>query len=239
MTASNHNVDELEIKKFEALAARWWDPDSEFKPLHDINPLRMNYISQHVNLAGKKVLDIGCGGGILTEAMAYHGAKVTAIDLAEASLKVARLHLLESKLEIDYQNISAEELVDSKPGNFDVICCMEMLEHVPTPPSIVAACQQLLKPNGLVFFSTINRNFKAYAFAIIGGEYLLNLIPKGTHDYHKLIKPSELASWSRAANLQLLDQTGLGYNPLNKKYSLGKSIDVNYIALYKKPDHQS
>lgn len=239
MTASNHNVDELEIKKFEALAARWWDPDSEFKPLHDINPLRMNYISQHVNLAGKKVLDIGCGGGILTEALAYHGAKVTAIDLAEASLKVARLHLLESKLEIDYQNISAEELVDSNPGNFDVICCMEMLEHVPTPASIVAACQQLLKPNGLVFFSTINRNFKAYTFAIVGGEYLLNLIPKGTHDYHKLIKPSELASWSRAANLQLLDQTGLGYNPLNKKYSLGKSIDVNYIALYKKPDHQS
>lgn len=238
MTASNHNVDELEIKKFEALAARWWDPDSEFKPLHDINPLRMNYISQHVNLAGKKVLDIGCGGGILTEALAYHGAKVTAIDLAEASLKVARLHLLESKLEIDYQNISAEELVDSNPGNFDVICCMEMLEHVPTPASIVAACQQLLKPNGLAFFSTINRNFKAYTFAIVGGEYLLNLIPKGTHDYHKLIKPSELASWSRAANLQLLDQTGLGYNPLNKKYSLGKSIDVNYIALYKKPDHQ-
>jgi 2-polyprenyl-6-hydroxyphenyl methylase/3-demethylubiquinone-9 3-methyltransferase len=238
VTASNHNVDELEIKKFEALAARWWDPDSEFKPLHDINPLRMNYISQHVNLAGKKVLDIGCGGGILTEALAYHGAKVTAIDLAEASLKVARLHLLESKLEIDYQNISAEELVDSNPGNFDVICCMEMLEHVPTPASIVAACQQLLKPNGLAFFSTINRNFKAYTFAIVGGEYLLNLIPKGTHDYHKLIKPSELASWSRAANLQLLDQTGLGYNPLNKKYSLGKSIDVNYIALYKKPDHQ-
>ena len=238
MTASNHNVDELEIKKFEALAARWWDPDSEFKPLHDINPLRMNYISQHVNLAGKKVLDIGCGGGILTEALAYHGAKVTAIDLAEASLKVARLHLLESKLEIDYQNISAEELVDSNTGNFDVICCMEMLEHVPTPASIVAACQQLLKPNGLVFFSTINRNFKAYTFAIVGGEYLLNLIPKGTHDYHKLIKPSELASWSRASNLQLLDQTGLGYNPLNKKYSLGKSIDVNYIALYKKPDHQ-
>jgi len=238
VTASNHNVDELEIKKFEALAARWWDPDSEFKPLHDINPLRMNYISQHVNLAGKKVLDIGCGGGILTEALAYHGAKVTAIDLAEASLKVARLHLLESKLEIDYQNISAEELVDSNPGNFDVICCMEMLEHVPTPASIVAACQQLLKPNGLAFFSTINRNFKAYTFAIVGGEYLLNLIPKGTHDYHKFIKPSELASWSRAANLQLLDQTGLGYNPLNKKYSLGKSIDVNYIALYKKPDHQ-
>jgi|TARA_B110000263_G_scaffold120590_1_gene104877 2-polyprenyl-6-hydroxyphenyl methylase/3-demethylubiquinone-9 3-methyltransferase len=239
VTAPNNNVDELEIKKFEALAARWWDPNSEFKPLHDINPLRMNYISQHVNLAGKKVLDIGCGGGILTEAMAYHGAEVTAIDLAEASLKVARLHLLESKLKIDYQNISAEELADLHPGDFDVICCMEMLEHVPKPPSIVAACQQLLKPNGLVFFSTINRNLKAYAFAIVGGEYLLNLIPRGTHDYHKLIKPSELASWSRTANLQLLDQTGLGYNPLNKKYFLGKSIDVNYIALYKKLEHQS
>ena len=186
-----------------------------------------------------RVLDIGCGGGILSEAMARHGAEVTAIDLAEASLKVARLHLLESNLKIDYQNISAENLADSTLSNFDVICCMEMLEHVPTPSSIVAACQQLLKPNGLVFFSTINRNLKAYTFAILGGEYLLSLIPKGTHDYQKFIKPSELASWSRAINLQLVDQTGLGYNPINKKYFLEKSVDVNYIALYKKPDHQS
>ncbi len=239
MTIQNPNVDRLEIKKFETLAARWWDPAGEFKPLHDINPLRMNYISQHVNLAEKKVLDIGCGGGILAEAMARHGAEVTAIDLAEASLKVARLHLLESNLKIDYQNISAENLADSNLNNFDVICCMEMLEHVPTPSSIVAACQQLLKPNGLVFFSTINRNLKAYTFAILGGEYLLSLIPKGTHDYQKFIKPSELASWSRAINLQLVDQTGLGYNPINKKYFLEKSVDVNYIALYKKPDHQS
>jgi len=239
VTIQNPNVDRLEIKKFETLAARWWDPAGEFKPLHDINPLRMNYISQHVNLAEKKVLDIGCGGGILAEAMARHGAEVTAIDLAEASLKVARLHLLESNLKIDYQNISAENLADSNLNNFDVICCMEMLEHVPTPSSIVAACQQLLKPNGLVFFSTINRNLKAYTFAILGGEYLLSLIPKGTHDYQKFIKPSELASWSRAINLQLVDQTGLGYNPINKKYFLEKSVDVNYIALYKKPDHQS
>lgn len=239
MTIQNPNVDRLEIKKFETLAARWWDPAGEFKPLHDINPLRMNYISQHVNLAEKKVLDIGCGGGILAEAMARHGAEVTAIDLAEASLKVARLHLLESNLKIDYQNISAENLADSNLNNFDVICCMEMLEHVPTPSSIVAACQQLLKPNGLVFFSTINRNLKAYTFAILGGEYLLSLIPKGTHDYQKFIKPSELASWSRAINLQLVDQAGLGYNPINKKYFLEKSVDVNYIALYKKPDHQS
>jgi 2-polyprenyl-6-hydroxyphenyl methylase/3-demethylubiquinone-9 3-methyltransferase len=239
VTIQNPNVDRLEIKKFETLAARWWDPAGEFKPLHDINPLRMNYISQHVNLAEKKVLDIGCGGGILAEAMARHGAEVTAIDLAEASLKVARLHLLESNLKIDYQNISAENLADSNLNNFDVICCMEMLEHVPTPSSIVAACQQLLKPNGLVFFSTINRNLKAYTFAILGGEYLLSLIPKGTHDYQKFIKPSELASWSRAINLQLVDQAGLGYNPINKKYFLEKSVDVNYIALYKKPDHQS
>lgn len=229
------NVDDLEIRKFEALASRWWDPNSEFKPLHDINPLRVNYISQHVNLAEKQVLDIGCGGGILAEALAHHGASVTAIDKAEASLSVAKLHLLESQLDISYQDSTAEELAGVQPAQFDVVTCLEMLEHVPDPSSVVAACQRLVKPGGLVFFSTINRNPKSYLFAIIGAEYLLNLLPRGTHDYAKLIKPSELATWSRQANLVLRDQIGMGYNPLTKKYFLQNSVDVNYLACYEKP----
>ena len=229
------NVDDLEISKFEALASRWWDPNSEFKPLHDINPLRVNYISQHVNLAEKQVLDIGCGGGILAEALAHHGASVTAIDKAEASLSVAKLHLLESQLDISYQDSTAEELAGVQPAQFDVVTCLEMLEHVPDPSSVVAACQRLVKPGGLVFFSTINRNPKSYLFAIIGAEYLLNLLPRGTHDYAKLIKPSELATWSRQANLVLRDQIGMGYNPLTKKYFLQNSVDVNYLACYEKP----
>ena len=183
------NVDDLEIRKFEALASRWWDPNSEFKPLHDINPLRVNYISQHINLAEKRVLDIGCGGGILAEALAHHGAAVTAIDKAEASLSVAKLHLLESQLDISYLDSTAEEFAEAQPAQFDVVTCLEMLEHVPDPSSVVAACQRLVKPGGLVFFSTINRNPKSYLFAIIGAEYLLNLLPRGTHDYAKLIKP--------------------------------------------------
>ena len=229
------NVDDLEISKFEALASRWWDPNSEFKPLHDINPLRVNYISQHVNLAEKQVLDIGCGGGILAEALAHHGASVTAIDKAEASLSVAKLHLLESQLDISYQDSTAEELAGVQPAQFDVVTCLEMLEHVPDPSSVVAACQRLVKPGGLVFFSTINRNPKSYLFAIIGAEYLLNLLPRGTHDYAKLIKPSELATWSRQAHLTLRDQIGMGYNPLTKKYFLQNSVDVNYLACYEKP----
>ena len=229
------NVDDLEISKFEALASRWWDPNSEFKPLHDINPLRVNYISQHVNLAEKQVLDIGCGGGILAEALAHHGASVTAIDKAEASLSVAKLHLLESQLDISYQDSTAEELAGVQPAQFDVVTCLEMLEHVPDPSSVVAACQRLVKPGGLVFFSTINRNPKSYLFAIIGAEYLLNLLPRGTHDYAKLIKPSELATWSRHAHLTLRDQIGMGYNPLTKKYFLQNSVDVNYLACYEKP----
>ena len=229
------NVDDLEIRKFEALASRWWDPNSEFKPLHDINPLRVNYISQHINLAEKRVLDIGCGGGILAEALAHHGAAVTAIDKAEASLSVAKLHLLESQLDISYLDSTAEEFAEAQPAQFDVVTCLEMLEHVPDPSSVVAACQRLVKPGGLVFFSTINRNPKSYLFAIIGAEYLLNLLPRGTHDYAKLIKPSELATWSRKAHLTLRDQIGMGYNPLTKKYFLQNSLDVNYLACYEKP----
>ncbi|MEC7460350.1 MAG: bifunctional 2-polyprenyl-6-hydroxyphenol methylase/3-demethylubiquinol 3-O-methyltransferase UbiG [Pseudomonadota bacterium] len=229
------NVDDLEIRKFEALASRWWDPNSEFKPLHDINPLRVNYISQHINLAEKRVLDIGCGGGILAEALAHHGATVTAIDKAEASLSVAKLHLLESQLDISYLDSTAEEFAEAQPAQFDVVTCLEMLEHVPDPSSVVAACQRLVKPGGLVFFSTINRNPKSYLFAIIGAEYLLNLLPRGTHDYAKLIKPSELATWSRQAHLTLRDQIGMGYNPLTKKYFLQNSVDVNYLACYENP----
>jgi len=230
------NVDELEIKKFEALASRWWDPNSEFRPLHEINPLRMNYISQKLNLAGKTVVDIGCGGGILAEAMAHHGAQVTAIDLADASLAVAKLHQLESKLDIDYRRISAEDLASESPQKYDVVTCLEMLEHVPSPESVVNACKQLLKPGGSVFFSTINRNPKSYLFAIIGAEYVLNLLPRGTHDYARFIKPSELATWCRESDLQLQDQIGMGYNLLTKKYSLQQNLDVNFLAHYVRPE---
>ncbi len=231
------NVDAAEIRKFEALAARWWDPASEFKPLHEINPLRMNYISQHINIAGKKVLDIGCGGGILAEAMAHHGAEVTAIDMADASLSVAKLHLLESGLNIDYEKDSAESYAEKHAHSFDVVTCLEMLEHVPDPASVVAACFKLVKPGGLVFFSTINRNPKSYLFAIVGAEYVLNLLPRGTHDYEKFIKPSELASWARVSGLQLNDQIGMAYNPLSKRYSLQNNLDVNYLACYRSPEN--
>ena len=226
------NVDELEIRKFEALAARWWDPNSEFKPLHEINPLRMSYISRKVNPAGKKVLDIGCGGGILAEAMAHHGANVTAIDMADASLSVARLHQLESKLEIDYQKSSAEHYAQDHSEQFDIVTCLEMLEHVPEPAKVIQACYDLVKPGGTVFFSTINRNPKSYLFAIVGAEYILNLLPRGTHDYARFIKPSELAAFSRDSKLDLQDQIGMAYNPLTRKYSLEANVDVNYIACY-------
>ena len=226
------NVDELEIRKFEALAARWWDPDSEFKPLHEINPLRMSYISRKVNPAGKKVLDIGCGGGILAEAMAHHGASVTAIDMAEASLSVARLHQLESKLEIDYHKSSAEQYARDHSEQFDIVTCLEMLEHVPEPAKVIQACPNLVKPGGTVFFSTINRNPKSYLFAIVGAEYILKLLPRGTHDYARFIKPSELDAWSRDSKLNLQDQIGMTYNPLTRKYRLEANVDVNYIACY-------
>ncbi len=226
------NVDELEIRKFEALASRWWDPDSEFKPLHEINPLRMSYISRRINPAGKKVLDIGCGGGILAEALAQHGATVTAIDMADASLAVAKLHQLESRLEIDYQKSSAEQFAQENGEQFDIVTCLEMLEHVPEPAKVIQACHDLVKPGGTVFFSTINRNPKSYLFAILGAEYILNLLPRGTHDYARFIKPSELAAWSRNSMLDLQDQIGMAYNPITRKYSLEKNVDVNYIACY-------
>lgn len=224
------NVDPVEIAKFEQLASRWWDTGSEFKPLHDINPLRLDYIDSRAGLAGKRVLDVGCGGGILAESMALRGAQVTGIDLGEAPLAVARLHLLESGAQVDYRYISAEQLAAEQPAGFDVVTCMEMLEHVPDPAASVAACAQLVKPGGAVFFSTINRNPKAYLFAILGAEYLLRLLPRGTHDYRKFIRPSELEAWARAAGLSLRDLSGMDYNPLSRQYSLGSNLDVNYLA---------
>ena len=228
------NADELELQKFSALAHRWWDPNSEFKPLHDINPLRLNYIDQHAHLPGKKVLDVGCGGGILSESMATRGALVTGIDLGEKPLKVAKLHLLETGQQVDYRLIAAEDMAAEQPEQFDVVTCMEMLEHVPDPASIVRACAQLVKPGGHLFFSTINRNPKSYLFAVIGAEYLLNLLPRGTHDYAKFIKPSELARFCRDAGLQVPEVIGMSYNPLSQIYSLGPDTSVNYLLAARK-----
>jgi 2-polyprenyl-6-hydroxyphenyl methylase/3-demethylubiquinone-9 3-methyltransferase len=234
MIMSSKNVDSAEIAKFEALAHRWWDATSEFKPLHDINPLRTNYIDEKAALAGKKVLDVGCGGGILCEAMAHRGADVKGIDMGEAPLNVARLHQLESNVSVDYEKITAENLAAREAGTYDIVTCLEMLEHVPDPTSIVQACATLVKPNGHVFFSTINRNAKSYLFAVIGAEYLLKLLPKGTHDYNKFIRPSELASAIRDAQLTLQDMVGMSYNPLTKRYKLGSDVDVNYLVHTKK-----
>ncbi len=230
MTHTAQNVDPDEIAKFEQLAARWWDPHSEFKPLHDINPLRLNYINDRVGLKDKTVLDIGCGGGILAESMAAHGATVTGIDLGDAPLAVAKLHLKESGQKVEYRKISAEDMAREKPESFDVVTCMEMLEHVPEPASTVAACARLVKPGGQVFFSTINRNPKSWLFAIVGAEYVLNMLPKGTHEYMKFIKPSELERWARHAGLALRELIGMHYNPLTRQYHLGRGVDVNYIA---------
>ena len=224
------NVDHAEVSKFEELAARWWDPHSEFKPLHEINPLRLSYLERFTPLAGKSILDVGCGGGILSESMAAKGAQVTGIDLGEAPLQVARLHLLESGLQVNYERIPVERLAAEQPASYDIVTCMEMLEHVPDPASVVHACSQLVKPGGHVFFSTINRNPKAYLFAIIGAEYLLRLLPKGTHDFSKFIRPSELTAWIRAAGLRNSDMTGLSYNPLTQVYALGRDVDVNYMV---------
>ena len=223
------NSDQAELNKFSDLAHKWWDKSSEFKPLHDINPLRLNYIDYAVCLKGKTVLDVGCGGGILSESMAEKGAKVTGIDLGEKALKVAQLHSLDSGIAVDYQLISVEELAEKFPASFDVVTCLEMLEHVPDPASVVAACAKLVKPDGHVFFSTINRNPKAYLFAVIGAEYVLNMLPRGTHDYAKFIKPSELASWMRPAELLLVGQIGMSYNPITKRYWLGDDTSVNYM----------
>lgn len=236
MSSHHSNVDAAEIAKFEALASRWWDPTSEFKPLHDINPLRANWIDDYSQVTGKQLLDVGCGGGLLTEAMAWRGAHVTGIDMGEAPLTVAKIHRLESELDIDYQQTTAEAMADSHPGKFDVVTCLEMLEHVPDPGSVISACAQLAKPGADLYFSTINRNPKAFAFAIVGAEYVLNLLPRGTHEYSKFIRPSELAGWIRDAGLQLEAMTGLTYNPITRHYRLNTNdVSVNYMVRARKP----
>ncbi len=226
---NNANADPLELEKFSELAHRWWDPQSEFKPLHEINPLRLDYIDGIVKLQQKQILDVGCGGGILAESMATRGAIVTGIDLADKPLKVAELHLLESGREVTYRKIAAEDLARERPASFDAVTCMEMLEHVPDPAATVAACAALVKPGGHVFFSTINRNPKAYLFAVIGAEYALRLLPRGTHEYARFIKPSELAAMCRHAQLSIGNLTGMTYNPFTQRYALGADASVNYI----------
>ena len=230
---NNINIDPIEMEKFNQIAHHWWDPNSEFKPLHEINPLRLNYIDQLASLSGKVVLDVGCGGGILSESMAERGAEVTGIDMGEKSLKVAKLHLLETGNQVDYRRIAAENLAKEQPNHYDIVTCMEMLEHVPDPESIVRSCALLIKPGGWAFFSTINRNPKSYLFAVIGAEYVLNLLPRGTHDYAKLIKPSELARMARGAGLDVEAIIGMTYNPITKIYSLVRDSSVNYIMAYR------
>jgi len=235
-THTTLNADPAELAKFGALASHWWDPNSEFKPLHDINPLRLGHIEKRVGgLKGKRIVDVGCGGGILAESMAVRGANVTGIDLSEKPLGVAKLHLLESGQQVDYRLQSAEDLATEAPGTFDVVTCMEMLEHVPDPASTVRACATLAKPGGWVWFSTLNRNPKSYLFAIIGAEYVLRMLPRGTHDYARFLTPAELSGMARAAALDVIDLTGMTYNPLTKIYALGRDVDVNYIVGCRKP----
>jgi len=235
--SNNVNVDPAEVRKFEELASKWWDKNSEFKPLHEINPLRLGYIDSIADISGKRILDVGCGGGILSESMAEKGANVTGIDMGEAPLEVAKLHLLETGQEVDYKKIPVEELAELEAGTFDVVTCMEMLEHVPDPSSIIHACHKLVKPGGYVFFSTINRNPKSYLFAIIGAEYVLNMLPKGTHDYAKFIRPSEMNQWIRDTGLETLDVSGMTYNLLSKVYKLDpRDVDVNYLVATQRPE---
>jgi len=229
------NADPAELDKFGELAHRWWDRNGEFRPLHEINPLRLEHIDRIASLNGKTVLDVGCGGGILAEAMAARGAQVTGIDLSEKPLKVAQLHLLESGLKVEYRSIAVEDLATEQPASFDVVTCMEMLEHVPDPASVVKACAMLLKPGGHAFFATLNRNPKSYLFAIIGAEYVLRLLPRGTHDYARFIKPSELSADCRRAGLDTVNLIGMTYNPLTRVYALGPDTDVNYILAARKP----
>lgn len=236
MSSRQDNVDPREIAKFEALASRWWDPGGEFRPLHEINPLRANYIDEHSPVADQRLLDVGCGGGILAEAMARRGARVTGIDMGEAPLAVARMHLLESGVEVEYRQSTAEGLAAEQPGQYDVVCCLEMLEHVPDPAAVVAACAELARPGATLYFSTINRNPKSFAFAIVGAEYILKLLPAGTHEYTSFIKPSELAGWLRAAGLELRGTTGLTYNPFSRQYRLqARDLSVNYMVHAVKP----
>lgn len=230
------NADQAELDKFSQLAHRWWDPGSEFKPLHDINPLRLGWIDRLAGVSGKRVVDVGCGGGILAEAMAGLGAEVTGIDLSEKALKVARLHLLESGMQVEYRLQSAESLAEERPQGYDLVTCMEMLEHVPDPASTVAACGKLVTPGGWVFFSTINRNPKSYLYAIVGAEYILGLLPRGTHDWARFIKPSELAAHARQAGLEPVQIMGMTYNPLTRVYRLERDTDVNYLMACRKPE---
>ena len=230
------NADPAELKKFSDLAHRWWDPNSEFKPLHEINPLRLDWIAARAPLEGRRVLDVGCGGGILAESMAARGAKVTGIDLSEQALGVADLHSLESGVTVEYRRIAAEDMAAEQPGAFDVVTCMEMLEHVPDPAAVVRACAALVRPGGKVFFSTINRNLKAYLLAVIGAEYILRMLPRGTHDYARFIKPAELARHCRAVGLELTDLTGLHYNPVTQRYWLAPNTEVNYLVATQRPD---
>ncbi len=232
---TQENVDPVEIRKFEELASRWWDKNGEFKPLHEINPIRLNFINTGSPLSQKKVLDVGCGGGILSESMAIAGASVTGIDMGKAPLSVARLHALESDVDVDYQQITAEQHADEAASQYDIVSCMEMLEHVPDPASVINACSQLVKPGGSVYFSTINRNPKAYMFAILGAEYIMKMLPRGTHDYSKFIRPSELDIWARQAGLESVNIAGLSYNPLTSMFRSSRNVDVNYMVHYQRP----
>ncbi|MCH8530293.1 MAG: bifunctional 2-polyprenyl-6-hydroxyphenol methylase/3-demethylubiquinol 3-O-methyltransferase UbiG [Saccharospirillum sp.] len=233
-----HNVDPAELAKFDALASRWWDPDSDFKPLHELNPLRCAYIDEHLNVADKAVLDIGCGGGILSEGLAQRGANVTAIDMAEAPLQVARLHALDSGLTINYQLSTAEAHAEQHPAAYDAITCMEMLEHVPDPLSVIWAVSQMLKPGGWAFFSTINRNPKAWLMAIVGAEYVLRMLPRGTHDYRKLIRPSELKRWAEQSDLKGINFRGIQYQPILRQFQLSQDVSVNYLLACRKSDSE-